>query len=213
MIVFKRILSIGLIGTALWLLTVIWSQIGGSATGVVALLMVAIIFIIWQHRHIGEGARFATWVVVSLLTVMSMVGADSFAKANRDRLIKTEGKTWREFDLGVVAAEIAKGNTVFIDVTADWCLTCQVNKSLVLNRGQVANVLGRGNFIAMKADWTNPNPEISAFLKNFGRYGIPFNVVFGPLAPKGLPLPEILSEDVVLTALAEASGRNLLSKR
>ena len=213
MIVFKRILSMALIGTALWLLTVIWSQIGGSATGMVALLMVAIIFIIWQHGHISEGARFATWVVVSLLTVMSMVGADSFAKANRDRLIKTESKTWREFDLGVVAAEIAKGNTVFIDVTADWCLTCQVNKSLVLNRGQVANVLGRGNFIAMKADWTNPNPEISAFLKNFGRYGIPFNVVFGPLAPEGLPLPEILSEDVVLTALAEASGRNLLSKR
>ena len=184
MLTLKRILSIALIGTALWLLSVLWFQIGGPATIMIALLMVAIAFTVWQYRHLSERARFATWVVIGLLTAISMVGADSFTYAGRDRFVAIEDNTWRKFDLTAIDAEIAKGNTVLVDVTADWCLTCQVNKSLVLDRGQVAELLGAGNVIAMKADWTKPDPAITAYLKRYGRFGIPFNVVYGPTAPR-----------------------------
>ena len=115
-----------------------------------------------------------------------MVGADNFTYAGRDRFVAAEDNTWRKFDLTAIDAEISKGNTVLVDVTADWCLTCQVNKSLVLNRGQVAEILGAGSvIIAMKADWTKPDPAVTAYLKRYGRFGIPFNVVYGPTAPKG----------------------------
>ena len=213
MITLKRILSIALIGTAAWLLSVLWFQIGGPAAGIIALLMAAICVSIWQYRHLSDKARFATWVVVGLLTAISMVGADSFANFGPDRGIATDNKTWRKFDLAAVASEVAKGNTVLVDVTADWCLTCQVNKSLVLNRGPVAEILGAGRIIAMKADWTKPDPAISAYLKSFGRYGIPFNVVYGPSMPRGVTLPEILTESSVLAAIEKAGGKAALARR
>jgi suppressor for copper-sensitivity B len=213
MITLKRILSIALIGTAIWLLSVLWFQIGSAATGIIASLMIAIAFTIWQYRHLGDKARFATWIVVGLLTAISMVGAHSLTGAGGDSAIAANDKTWRKFDLAAVEAEVAKGNTVFVDVTADWCLTCQVNKSLVLNRGRVAEILGEGRIIAMKADWTKPDPAIFAYLKSFGRYGIPFNVVYGPSMPRGVPLPEILTESSVLAAFEKAGGKAALAGR
>lgn len=215
MITLKRILSIALIGTAVWLLSVLWFQIGSAATGIIASLMVAMAFAVWQYRHLGEKARFATWVVVGLLTAISMVGASSFNGEGPVRSIAAgeADKTWRKFDLSSVQAEVEKGNTVFVDVTADWCLTCQVNKSLVLNRGRVAEILKEGRIIAMKADWTKPDPVISEYLKSFGRYGIPFNVVYGPAMPRGVPLPEILTESSVLAAFEKAGGKAFLAGR
>ena len=65
--------------------------------------------------------------------------------------------------------------------------------------------------IAMQADWTRPNDEIARFLEQHGRFGIPFNIVFGPEAPSGIPLPEILTQSLVIEALAHASNRTLAS--
>jgi suppressor for copper-sensitivity B len=86
-----------------------------------------------------------------------------------------------------------------------------VNKSLVLTRGEVAARLASGGadrVVAMRADWTRPDARIAEYLASFGRYGIPFNVVYGPAAPAGIALPELLTSDSVLAALARAAGRN-----
>ena len=112
---------------------------------------------------------------------------------------------WAKFDEGAIAAQIADGKTVFVDVTADWCLTCQANKKLVLGRDPVATRLQGDGIVAMKADWTNPDPIISAFLERHGRYGIPFNIVYGPGARQGLALPELLTDADVLGALDHAA--------
>ena len=91
---------------------------------------------------------------------------------------------------------------MLVDVTADWCINCQVNKALVLDHGWVAEQLAAGKIVGLKADWTRPDPAIARYLASFGRYGIPFNAVYGPRAPQGLPLPPVLSE-----AEARAPGR------
>jgi len=95
---------------------------------------------------------------------------------------------------------------VFVDVTADWCITCKVNKAAVVERGEVARRLSNG-VVPMRADWTNPDDGIARYLASFGRYGIPFNAVYGPGAPAGIPLPELLSEADILAALDKAAGR------
>ncbi|MAM69308.1 MAG: copper resistance protein [Rhodospirillaceae bacterium] len=213
MITLKRILSIALIGTAFWLFSVLWFQIGSGASAMIALLMGASVFTVWQNRHLTERSRFATWIVVGLLTAISMVGAGSMAGRGGDRIAGEEKDIWRPFDIAVVRAEVRRGNTVLVDVTANWCLTCQVNKSLVLNRGRVAEILDGGNVIAMKADWSKPDPEIADYLRGFGRFGIPFNVVYGPTAPNGVPLPEILTESSVLAAIEKAGGKAALAAR
>ena len=107
---------------------------------------------------------------------------------------------------------VSEGETVFVDVTADWCLTCKANKSLVLDRDPVRTRLRDGTVIAMQADWTRPDDSIARFLERHERYGIPFNVVFGPGAPSGISLPEILTPQAVLEALDTASVRSLASE-
>ena len=89
---------------------------------------------------------------------------------------------------------MANGKTVFVDVTADWCITCKVNRALVLDTDEIRVWLKQKNIVQMRADWTSPNPIIAAFLQGFMRYGIPFNVAFGPKAVDGIILPELLIE-------------------
>ena len=91
-------------------------------------------------------------------------------------------------------------------MTADWCVTCKVNKALVVNDQAIARRLSR-DVVPVRGDWTRPDPRIAAYLQSFGRYGLPFNVVFGPQAPEGIVLPELLTTDAVLSAFAQSSGR------
>src|SRR5690606_7748625 len=114
---------------------------------------------------------------------------------------------WQNFDRASIPALVGEGRTVFVDVTADWCITCEVNKTLVLDRTDVARRLADPSVTAMRADWTRPDDAIADYLESFGRYGIPFNVVYGPGAPQGIVLPELLDRDGVLAALDRAAHR------
>ena len=113
---------------------------------------------------------------------------------------------WQPFDRAEIARLVAAGKTVFVDVTAEWCVTCEFNKKTVLDRGAVARRLAGELTVAMRADWTLPNADIATYLETFGRYGIPFNVVYGPALPRGLPLPELLTEDAVMAAFNRAGS-------
>jgi len=111
---------------------------------------------------------------------------------------------WSPFDPEVIPALVQSGKFVFVDVTADWCITCQVNKRLVLERGRMLELMRSPDVVAMQADWTRPNQAISRYLESFNRFGIPFNAVYGPGAPNGIVLSEILSAAAVLQALEDA---------
>jgi suppressor for copper-sensitivity B len=117
-----------------------------------------------------------------------------------------EAVHWRAFDQAAIPGLVASGKTVFVDVTADWCLTCKANKTLVIDRAPVSTGLNRASVVPMVADWTKPDPAISRYLGHFKRYGIPLNVVYGPKAPEGIALPELLTSDAVIQALRRATG-------
>jgi suppressor for copper-sensitivity B len=92
---------------------------------------------------------------------------------------------------------VKKGNIVFVDVTADWCLTCLVNKSLVLDTERVNQLFIENNVITLRLDWTKPNEHIKKFLVTNGRFGIPFNKMYGPSITNGKILPELLSVKIL----------------
>ena len=209
MVWFKQVLSMAIVGTALWLLSVLWLQLGGPATIMILLLAGAIVFVIWQARSIGGGTGFASWSMVAVIAVVAIVAAVGFS--GDPPVTERQDPRWRVFDAPALADEVATGKTVLVDVTADWCLTCQVNKSLVLDRGQVTELLDSRKVIGMRADWTLPDPGISDYLRSFGRFGIPFNVVYGPRAPGGISLPEILTEAAVIAAIERAAAKAGLS--
>jgi suppressor for copper-sensitivity B len=113
---------------------------------------------------------------------------------------------WQPFQRQQIAPLVAAGRVVFVDVTADWCLTCQVNRRFVLNQAPIQSRFAAGDVVAMQADWTRPDAGIADYLRSYGRFGIPFNAVYGPGAPQGIALSELLTAEEVLAALARAKG-------
>lgn len=203
---FRWLLGMGLAATAIWLLTVLAAQRDagvawtmGGILGLVALVLAV------GGTLAPQGRRYALRAAAAG-ALGAIVYAGLLAEPAPGGTQPAAAGQWRKFDEAAIPALIAQGQVVFVDVTADWCITCQANKTLVLNRGRVAERLGGKDVVAMRADWTRPDPAIAAYLSKFGRYGIPFNVVYGPKAPMGIPLPELLTSDAVLAALYAAGG-------
>jgi len=199
MIHLRRFLGLLLAGSAAWLLYVLAGEIGLSAAFGLGILMVVVAATLAWLRD--RGPRWAT-LGIALLAALLIP-----AMAHPPEEAAASNGIWRDFDPGAIAALVRDGNVVFVDVTADWCLTCKVNERLVLDATSVRRALERPKVIAMRADWTRSDPAITAYLYRFKRYGIPFNAVYGPGAPAGLPLPELLTTGMVTRALAEATGR------
>ncbi len=113
---------------------------------------------------------------------------------------------WQTFDMALIAPAVKEGKTVMVDVTADWCLTCKANKKFVLDQDDVKVALNTPNILLLQADYTQQDDVTAQYLGTFGRYGIPFNVVYGPGAPDGIVLPELLTKKAVMDALSVAAG-------
>jgi len=113
--------------------------------------------------------------------------------------------SWQPWSRGAVQAALRDDRVVFVDFTADWCISCKVNERLVLADGEVARALGRDDVVALKADWTRPDERIRAELARHGRAGVPMYLVIGPRAPQDPEvLPEVLTPELVLSALRRA---------
>ena len=108
---------------------------------------------------------------------------------------------WTAFTPARVADLTAAGRPVFVDFTAAWCVTCQVNKRLVLNTDTVRGAFAKRNVALVRADWTRRDPAITQALTALGRSGVPVYVLHRP-GKSPLLLPEVLQPQVVLDALA-----------
>ncbi len=135
-------------------------------------------------------ALTAAWLVHVLVTVATQPTLDD---------------GWTAFSESLIAPAVADGKTVIVDITADWCLTCKANKRLVLDQDDVVDALSAPNILRLQADWTQRNETIAAYLRKYGRYGVPFDIVYGPGAPQGIILGELLTKPEVIRALSEAS--------
>lgn len=111
---------------------------------------------------------------------------------------------WQAFDRPKIAEYVEKGRVVYVDVTAEWCLTCKYNKRTVLDTPEMKAIFKEHDVVMMRADWTQPSNTIAVFLKDYGRYGIPFNIIYGPAAPQGIAMPELLSKKAVEEGLLQA---------
>ena len=207
MVTFRRFLGLALIATGVWLLSVLAASAGFKTAVLVGGLTAASagLLALARLKRPGMGRRAAIGIMAAVLAAFLAPGwlgsvAPGTASAKLNSATDVLGKLWQPFDEARIPGLIAQGKTVFVDVTADWCITCQVNKGLVLSRGKVLAKLQDPNVVIMQADWTRPDPVISDFLARHDRFGIPFNAVYGLGAPKGVVLPELLSQSVVLKA-------------
>jgi suppressor for copper-sensitivity B len=205
MVWLRRGLGVALIGTAVWLLSVLAVNVGVAAAFSVGGLALATILILAVRRVMPDRLRrLAAWTVVPLTLAALLVPLGNEADGPVPAVAG-----WRPLEPSAIAALVGEGRVVFVNVTADWCLTCKVNERLVLAREPVRGALAADDVIAMQGDWTRPSDMIARYLAGFGRYGIPFDAVYGPALPDGQALPELLTPDLVIAAIARARGAAL----
>lgn len=158
-------------------------------------------WMVWLRKALGVSmAATALWLGWVLAGQVGLLKATPVGQA------AGEAVRWQAFDPAKIPELVAAGQTVFVDVTAEWCLTCKVNKRLVIDPPPVSSLLNQDKVTAMVADWTRPDPAISRFLAEHDRYGIPLNVVYGPGAPAGIVLPEVSSAETMVEAIHRAQG-------
>ncbi|MEX0695510.1 MAG: protein-disulfide reductase DsbD domain-containing protein [Rhodospirillales bacterium] len=207
----KFILGLALAATALWLLSVL---AGAAGTFEAVLTGGLLIFVgTWLGpvmRTVPEIRK--TTPIVLVVAALAAITTAELGDNNGSLDTTTPGVSkiaWQKFDPAAIDRLTGKGQIVFVDVTADWCITCQVNKRFVLERGRILELLNSPDVVAMQADWTRPDAGIADYLASFGRYGIPFNAVYGTGAPQGIALAELLSEGEVLKGFARAAPDRL----
>ncbi len=201
MLVVRGLMGVAVAATGAWLLWVLWRQAGPLALGLTLAAALAALAALGVARV--EASRRWGYVAGAVMGGLLAVWLTAVAPASDDGAADLR---WARFDEAEVVRRVAAGEVVLVDVTADWCVTCKWNKAAVLSQDPVAALLA-GEVLPMQADWTRPDPVISAYLAKFGRFGIPFNVVYGPGAPEGVTLPELLDQNVVLQAVKKARGR------
>ena len=201
MISLKIVLGLLLAGTVAWLC---WVLIGVTSPTLTGLVLLGLGLIVLAAR--AYQVQPSNGLLWGMTAVLGMTLAAPALLPNRPADVTNSiASYWVEFDRSRIAREVSQGKTVFVDVTADWCITCKANKTLVLDREPVFGALGGEGVIAMRADWTRPDATIQSYLEAHGRYAIPFNIVYGPDAPEGIILSEVLSVDAVLEALSAAN--------
>ena len=204
MLTMKRVLGLALAATTVWLLFVIAGVSGHSLAIVVSLGLVAMGAALWTGRSV-EGRGGAIGATLAIVALALMVSPSAITAPQADASSAETAK----FGVFTVAERdrlISAGEVVFVDVTADWCITCQVNKRVALSDDDVRAALEAEGVAPLQADWTQRDDRILSYLTSHGRYGIPFNVVYGPGAPDGIVLPELLTRGAVLDALRDAQG-------
>jgi suppressor for copper-sensitivity B len=199
-----------LLGTAVWLLSVLGLESGVQSSLIVGgTLMLLLTVLTWrQRRPTAALAKRSLGAVALALAVLAVLVPSLRGEAvlTNSALSQAQAGQWQPFDESALHRMVGNGQTVLVDVTAAWCLTCKANELAVLDRPPVVHRLRDRRVTAMRADWTRADPAITAYLQGFGRYGVPLDVVYGPGAPQGIPLPELLTSGAVMDAFARAAA-------
>jgi thiol:disulfide interchange protein/DsbC/DsbD-like thiol-disulfide interchange protein len=205
----KQLLGFALLGTAVWLVWVMGGLAGVDGMARLLAFLVAVSVGAWLYglaqaaggtqRLLGMVAALAVLVTTGGFT-LRFEGAAPTARAST----VSAAQPWDE---AAVASALEAGQPVFIDFTADWCLTCKFNERTVLTREDVRAAFTRHQVAFFVADWTRRDARISAMLAAHGRAGVPMYLVISPSAPdRPEALPELLTADIVLQAVSRASG-------
>ncbi|EWS54849.1 MULTISPECIES: thioredoxin family protein [unclassified Methylibium] len=202
----KQGLAFPMFATVVWLLWVLGQQAGidGSTRALVALVGLA--FGLWL-ASVWRGVAARAGVTVLLVAVLAWgwpVSERAASPQAGNGTASTAGSphaAWQAYDEAAIDAHLAQGRAVFVDFTAAWCVSCQVNKRLVLHTDETLQAFTRSNVALMRADWTHRDERITAALGRLGRNGVPVYVLMRP-GREPLLLPEILTGGLVREALS-----------
>ena len=216
---FKNVMGFPMLATAVWLFSLTVTHYGKRGALWFGMFLVVLSLALWvwgefvqrgtkrQGLAMAISALLATGGFVYAMEVELQWRAPVAAAAVGGSLKESpDGIDWQPWSAAAVTAARAAGRPVFVDFTADWCVTCQANKKTSIEIAAVRAKLKAINAVALLADYTRENPVMAAELKRFGRAGVPLVVVYPRHAADApLVLPEVLTPGLVLVALEQAA--------
>jgi thiol:disulfide interchange protein DsbD len=191
MVTLRQALSLPLFLTVIWLLWVAGRQ---TSIDTFAGLLVACVLLgmgLWWSNSSGLKR-------LSSLIALLLCAGTTYASLTLER---TDSKTAPAFSRSHLAETVSGANPVFVDVTADWCITCIANEKAVLETDSIQQAFQQQGVIYYVIDWTNYDPAVANFLEEFQRNGIPFYLVYPGNNQPPQVLPQILTKQIVLDAL------------
>ncbi|NOX89658.1 MAG: DUF255 domain-containing protein [Calditrichaeota bacterium] len=206
----KQFMGFLLIATVIWLLWVLSQQVG---TLVVIIVLFDLMFTAmagwvygrWGNLAMPQKTRITAWVLALIILLFSngytLVKYHHFI-TNPSESVNAGGIDWQPYSDELLNQLLKEGNPVFIDFTAKWCVSCQVNEQVALSSQKVAQKFRELGIIPLKADWTKRDPVITQALARYGRMSVPLYVLYsGRNGEQPKILPEILTPGIVLDAL------------
>ncbi len=196
----RLVLVLLMLGSCLWLMSLLVKEWGARYVLIVGGLMVA--FFLFRCAQAmpnhKENLRSLVFGVLFGAGLYAFLAPQPQGKADSPL-------NWQPLSEAALSEALDARKRVLVDITADWCLNCRVNEVLVLHRPEVIAALNRDDVVLLQGNWSQPSAEIEQFLRRYGASGIPFNAIFGPAIPQGHVLPSLLSKDALLTTLTRAN--------
>jgi thiol:disulfide interchange protein DsbD len=209
----KQVAAAPVLVTVVWL---VWLLVQSEGTSALAGLIAAFLLLSvagwvlgrWPARRaafLGALAIIGFAVAVPLFFLQANPAEDAGAATTGSAQTGTQGP-WGTFSQASLQRYRAQGRTVFVDFTASWCLSCQVNERVVLDRADVQKRLRDSGVVLLRADWTHHNEEIARTLSRLGRSGVPTYVLYAPGARPKI-LPEVLTPGIIFGMLDKLNPR------
>ncbi len=204
----KQLLAFPMYAAAIWLVWVLVQQAGVDAviTALGGMLLIAIAAWLYDStRTLTNGKRNLGNVSVLALVLLAVGfgGAQVNSPAHAAQKSAAADANWEAYSDERLQSLLAEGKPVFLNFTASWCISCLVNERVALSTDAVKKQFEQQGIVYLKGDWTNRDPQITAFLKKFNRSGVPL-YVFYPAGQAESPkeLPQILTPDLVVAAVS-----------
>ena len=198
---FKQFLAFPMFFTTAWLLWVIGRQ---TDTTVLSLVVVGLIFIsigIWINQILVQLKSGRSYSLLKVIAVAMIIPALALPLMNEE---ETEGTAlWINYDSKTLATLRAEGRPVFINLTADWCITCLANEKVAFTE-MFYTEMEKNNIVYLKGDWTNQDKEITSLLNEHNRNGVPLYLMYPKNGGSPEVLPQILLEQTLLEAIRRA---------
>lgn len=204
----KQFLGFTLLGTTLWLLWLLGVSFGadGMTRGLIFLLGLSLSAWLYGLVQYREGTR--KWVVLALAMGIAVAVSVQTLQFSPATAVESTEDGWVPFDEAAIQTHVKAGRPVFVDFTADWCITCKVNERTVLATDTVRQAVAKHKVVMMKADWTRRDDRIRAVLARHGKAGVPMYLLYAPERPTTpRVLPEVLTPGMVVDALAKAASK------
>ena len=192
MIYVKYLMGFLLVITLIWITNILLNHFNYYFIIAYVVIIIATILISYLFNY----KKF-----IPLITIIIIFSLPNFTffKSNYDPV----DSSWLDFNQIDLQELINDNNFVFVDITADWCATCQYNKINVIKSTEIQNAFSKFNVVKVRGDWSKPNENILKYLNENGRYGIPFNIIYTKINPEGIPLSELLSNKEIIEILTK----------